>query len=52
MVGGLEMAVKFAHHNDRERVIHTARGVGWSPIELNVEEEDAWESDGNYLPWK
>ncbi|XP_063416182.1 C2 domain-containing protein 3-like [Mytilus trossulus] len=45
VVGGLEMAVKFAHHNDRERVIHTARGVGWSPIELNVEEEDAWESD-------
>ncbi|XP_071126216.1 C2 domain-containing protein 3-like [Mytilus edulis] len=45
VVGGLEMAVKFAHHNDRERVIHTARGVGWSPIELNVEEDEAWESD-------
>lgn len=44
------MAVKFAHHNDRERVIHTARGVGWSPIELNVEEDEAWESDGNCLP--
>ena len=47
VVGGLEVAVKFAHHNDRERVIHTARGVGWSPIDLDVEEEEVWESDGN-----
>ena len=43
--GGLEITVKFAHHDDRERVIHAARGVGWSPIDIDVE-QDGWQSEG------
>ncbi|XP_069129079.1 C2 domain-containing protein 3-like isoform X6 [Argopecten irradians] len=45
VVGGVELSVKFAHHNDRDRVIHAARGVGWSPIDLDVEDEEDWQSD-------
>ncbi|XP_060074176.1 C2 domain-containing protein 3-like [Ylistrum balloti] len=45
VVGGVELVVKFAHHNDRDRVIHAARGVGWSPIDLDVEDEEDWQSD-------
>ena len=43
--GGIEINVKFAHHEDRERVIHAARGVGWSPVDLEVE-QDGWQSEG------
>ena len=43
--GGIEINVKFAHHEDRERVIHAARGVGWSPVDLDVE-QDGWQSEG------
>ena len=46
VVGGLELSIKFAHHSDRERVIDAGRGVGWSPVNLQVEEEDDWLSDG------
>lgn len=46
VVGGLELSVKFAHHDNRERVIHAARGVGWSPVELDVEQDEDWESEG------
>ncbi|WAQ99921.1 C2CD3-like protein [Mya arenaria] len=42
--GGLEINVKFAHHEDRERVVHAARGVGWSPVDLDIEQDD-WESE-------
>ncbi|XP_053399357.1 C2 domain-containing protein 3-like [Mercenaria mercenaria] len=42
--GGLELSIKFAHHEDRERVIHAARGVGWSPVNLDIEQDD-WESE-------
>ncbi|XP_033742500.1 C2 domain-containing protein 3-like [Pecten maximus] len=45
VVGGVELSIKFAHHNDRDRVIHAARGVGWSPIDLDVEDEEDWQSD-------
>ena len=43
--GGIEISIKFAHHEDRERVIHAARGVGWSPVDLDVE-QDGWQSEG------
>ena len=43
--GGLELSIKFAHHEDRERVIHAARGMGWSPVDLDIEQDD-WESEG------
>ncbi|OWF51153.1 C2 domain-containing protein 3-like [Mizuhopecten yessoensis] len=45
VVGGVELSVKFAHHNDRDRVVHAARGVGWSPVDLDVEDEEDWQSD-------
>ncbi|KAK3100781.1 hypothetical protein FSP39_025242 [Pinctada imbricata] len=45
VVGGLEVCVKFAHHNDRDKVIDAGRGVGWSPVNLQVEDEDDWMSD-------
>ena len=31
VVGGLELSLKFGHHDDLERVDHAARGVGWAP---------------------
>lgn len=46
VVGGVELEVKFAHHNDREKVIHAGRNVGWSPVDLQVEDEEEWMSDG------
>ncbi|KAK3584373.1 hypothetical protein CHS0354_001298 [Potamilus streckersoni] len=42
--GGLELSIKFAHYDDHERVIHAARSIGWSPVDLDVEEE-AWQSE-------
>jgi len=39
VVGGLELSVKFAHSDDRERVIETARGVGWASVH-DVEHRD------------
>lgn len=42
--GGLEVSVKFAHHVDRERVINSARGLGWSPLDVDIE-QDGWESE-------
>lgn len=45
VVGGVELEVKFAHHNDREKVIHAGRNVGWSPVDLQVEDEEEWMSD-------
>lgn len=46
--GGLELSIKFAHLDDREQVINAGRGVGWSPMDLDVEQEE-WESEGYYL---
>jgi len=39
VVGGLELSVKFAHSDDRDRVIHAARGVGWTSVH-DVEHRD------------
>ena len=44
VVGGLELSVKFAHHEDLERVLHAGRGVGWAP-DYDIEHRD-WESAG------
>ena len=43
--GGLELSVRFAHHEDRDRVVHTARSVGWSPGDLDIQEE-GWHDSG------
>ena len=39
VVGGLELSVKFAHGEDRERVLDAARGVGWVSVH-DVEHRD------------
>ena len=48
MVGGLEISVRFAQQDDRDRVVNAARGVGWSPIDLDVEQPD-WQDEGLYI---
>ena len=40
VVGGLELSIKFAHHDDRERVLHAGRSAGWVPAMA----EDEWEN--------
>lgn len=49
VVGGVELEIKFAHHNDREKVIQAGRGVGWSPVDQQVEDEEEWMSDGGWI---
>ena len=44
MIGGLELSIKFAHHEDLDKVVHAARGVGWAP-DFDIEHRD-WESAG------
>ena len=44
VVGGMDLSVKFARQEDLQRVVHAARGVGWSP-DYDVEHRD-WESAG------
>ncbi len=44
VVGGVELAVKFAHYEDLEKVVHAGRGVGWAP-DVDIESRD-WESAG------
>ncbi|XP_051963603.1 C2 domain-containing protein 3-like [Xyrauchen texanus] len=44
--GGLEISINFSHHTDRERVISSARGLGWdvgqnSEDEADIDDEDA-----------
>ncbi|XP_051521730.1 C2 domain-containing protein 3-like isoform X2 [Myxocyprinus asiaticus] len=44
--GGLEISINFSHHADRERVISSARGLGWdvgqdSEDEADIDDEDA-----------
>ena len=40
--GGLEVALNFAKESDRELVINTARGIGWSPLESLEMHEDSF----------
>ena len=41
LVGGLEIAINFAHHSDRERVIKAAQGVGWGVAQYE-DDKDTW----------
>ena len=41
-VGGVELEIKFAHHENLERVIQAGRGVGWAP-DYDIED---WENAG------
>ena len=44
IAGGLELVIKFAHHDDVDKIVHAARGVGWCP-DYDIEHRD-WESAG------
>lgn len=46
VVGGLELSVTFAHHNDRERILKAAHLLGWNgeeSLEDSMDESDEWE---------
>ncbi|XP_063970605.1 C2 domain-containing protein 3-like [Lytechinus pictus] len=44
VAGGVELAVKFGHQADRERVIDAGRKVGWSPDSLVLEDaQEIWD---------
>ncbi|XP_051636270.1 C2 domain-containing protein 3 isoform X12 [Manacus candei] len=50
IVGGLELSVTFAHWDDRERVLETAKLLGWSSEEIHedsMEESKDWEQSAN-----
>ncbi|XP_050985024.1 LOW QUALITY PROTEIN: C2 domain-containing protein 3 [Labeo rohita] len=52
--GGLEVSISFSHHADRERVITSARGLGWdvkqdSEEEADIEDEDTLEASTKSL---
>ena len=47
MVGGLEVALHFAHTSDRQRVVEASRSVGWSPVDPAVEQDD-WQEEGGW----
>ncbi|XP_032533789.1 C2 domain-containing protein 3 isoform X11 [Chiroxiphia lanceolata] len=50
IVGGLELSVTFAHWGDRERVLETAKLLGWSSEEIHedsTEESKDWEQSAN-----
>ena len=44
VVGGLELSLKFGHHDDAERVEQAARGVGWAP-DFDIGHRD-WDEAG------
>ncbi|XP_057694903.1 C2 domain-containing protein 3-like isoform X1 [Corythoichthys intestinalis] len=45
LVGGLEISVGFAHHSERERVIHAAEDLGWdlTQAQIDCDDQGAWE---------
>ncbi|MCJ8739880.1 hypothetical protein PDJAM_G00052460 [Pangasius djambal] len=45
-VGGLELSIKFSHHTDRERVLSSARILGWE-IERDSKEDSEDEEKGD-----
>ncbi|XP_059370695.1 C2 domain-containing protein 3 [Carassius carassius] len=52
--GGLEVSIGFSHHVDRERVVSSARGLGWdvgqdSEDEADIEDEDTLEESTKSL---
>ncbi|XP_025967239.2 C2 domain-containing protein 3 isoform X2 [Dromaius novaehollandiae] len=50
IVGGLELSVTFAHHDDRERVLEAAKLLGWNSEENNedsMDDSDEWEQGEN-----
>ncbi|XP_052473084.1 C2 domain-containing protein 3-like [Carassius gibelio] len=52
--GALEVSISFSHHADRERVLSSARGLGWdvgqnSEDEADIEDEDTLEASAKSL---
>ncbi|XP_048237074.1 C2 domain-containing protein 3-like isoform X2 [Haliotis rufescens] len=48
--GGLEISIRFAHQEDREKVIHAGQSVGWSPALVGMEEEEDWGTEDEVSP--
>ncbi|KAI8520271.1 C2 domain-containing protein 3 [Branchiostoma belcheri] len=46
VVGGAELSIKFAHADDRERVVHAGRTMGWCPED---DGEDLWMDDDSSM---
>ncbi|XP_072546756.1 C2 domain-containing protein 3 isoform X2 [Salminus brasiliensis] len=45
-IGGLEVSIHFSHHSDRERVLSSARLLGWQAKRDSEEDED--EGEGHF----
>lgn len=39
------MSLRFANKEDRDHVVNAARSVGWSPVDVDVEQTD-WQDEG------
>ena len=46
VIGGLELSLKFGHHDDLERLEQAARGVGWAP-DFDIGHRD-WDEAGGW----
>ncbi|NXY46209.1 C2CD3 protein, partial [Ceuthmochares aereus] len=50
IVGGLELSVTFAHQDDRERILETAKLLGWNCEESygdSMDDSDEWEQSAS-----
>ncbi|ELU08216.1 hypothetical protein CAPTEDRAFT_197535 [Capitella teleta] len=47
VIGGLEVSIKLAHHDDLHRLMDAARGVGWAPTEYEANEYNDEEYEGS-----
>ncbi|XP_075775699.1 C2 domain-containing protein 3 isoform X2 [Pelodiscus sinensis] len=50
IVGGLELSITFAHHDDRERVVEAAKLLGWNQEENHedsMDDDDDWYQSKN-----
>ncbi|XP_067389401.1 C2 domain-containing protein 3 isoform X2 [Emydura macquarii macquarii] len=50
VVGGLELSITFAHHDDRERVMEAAKLLGWNHKENHedsMDDDDEWHLSKN-----
>ncbi|KAH9490372.1 C2 domain-containing protein 3 [Bulinus truncatus] len=48
VVGGLELSLRFAHQEDKDRVVNAARSVGWSPMDVEIDQMDWQDEDSHH----
>nr|KAI8756892.1 C2 domain-containing protein 3-like [Biomphalaria glabrata] len=48
VAGGLELSLRFANKEDRDHVVNAARSVGWSPVDVDVEQTDWQDEDSHH----